>query len=317
MRSQRATERTRGGASASDIHDEYERDYERRFNRTKQKDVVEDDQDDYFTRTYVKPDYSRKDEPGSGHNANFFKRYRDFENDDSDGEHKTGNRHHASNITVNDAESRRKKREAAEQENQFELNSSNRTKIKSTIQDSDEDEYANDVQLPNNSLVKDKLPMPFARQENEESDLRGWEAEEEEEQDPEKIKKSQRPLVAHFRDFPNTAIRNTEGNQNRDPLGLGIKYQDKDEDEDEDDIMGWDQKEDSPKSQVPDANGIIAANPRAIDALIGKGKSLHSQASDIMGEFITPNVKRIKQPESKAFETRDRDEEEELSGWAN
>ena len=160
-----------------------------------------------------------------------------------------------------------------------------------TLEVDDDDE----IGLPKNPFARNELPIPFpTKQTNEESDLRGWETGEvNEEQDFELSKRSKRPLVSHFREFPNTAL-NKESD--RDPA----KWRRTDEDEDEDEVGGWDKPKTGPKKDHGSEKGNIVKDDFSV-------KSKSQNLPILFGESKVPEPKKIAK----------RREDNELSGWAN
>lgn len=168
-----------------------------------------------------------------------------------------------------------------------------------------EEDEEDKIGLPKNTLARNTLPIPFTgKQDNQESDLKGWMDEDEE--DPEEIKKSERPLVSGFRAFPNTAV----------PRSEDIRKPVRKDDDDKDDISGWNRDDDEEEeqenvaSQPPlDTSSAFAT----IQGLFGGGRG--AGLSQIKSKTVTQNVIRIRQPVSEVYTKKN--DENDLVGWAD
>ena len=265
----------------------------------------------YYTQTkkaveeYIKPSNNN-----SNSTYDYSKRYDVFRNDEEE-ETKLPTRtfKNNKNLSIHD-DSKMTQRDDEDEYSHHELGASRRHAAKpepvKEVKRNEEEDSEEDIGLPKNPFANNSLPIPFtARIDPEDkSDLRGWEAgqqDEDEEIDSEKLKKAKRPLVSHFRDFP-TEPRNKDYLAYLEKASRD-KYDGEDDEEEEDSGLGSWENTENRRAKV--SNDVI-----------GVKKGNNEVKIQFAGNFTTPEFPRAKVPEKKPAQIHRDFEEDELSGWA-
>lgn len=295
--------------------DDYQKETENKKTRNLnyQYDSEDDDEDDFYSTKKSAKDYDYYGKTKDNYvnsNYDYYKRYDSFKDPDPEEEAPATRPYNKNkNLSIHD-DSKITQREEDDSHKHHELGwKSKHEKIKEARKRDEEDEDSEeDIVLPKNPFAKNALPIPFTMsQPGKDSDLKGWEAgvEEEEEENPEKLKKATRPLVSHFREFP------TESKIKDYDTYVSKRKKEDDDEEEEEGLSGWERREEpKPRAKPAEVKGGLEGEFFK-SQLVGK-----IMKSDV-GKYVASEVTKIKLPESISnYLSKDNEEDDGLSGWA-